>query len=266
MAKSYVKIWTDIEDDPWFLSLSCLERGLWLQMLVRAKAAGDTGEFSWKNPTHAGQCLGCDGKTLGKFHRKISENSRALIKTLDGGIIRVTLLNYDKWQRVAKAGQRTPVAEKSEKIPALIRPYKIRQEKKIREESKSHCASAKRLDPHEELRREDLTKVVEIISKWDCMKSAKNPYGIAGKLVAIYQHDPVFTCEVLKEKSDIFGLCKDSSHLIASATATYQRASDIRDIESRAHQHDDGTRRGSDPESISKTLRNEVKGADDEQH
>ncbi len=150
MAKSYVKIWTDIEDDEWFLSLSCLERGLWLQMLVRAKAAGDSGEFSWRNPTQAAQHLGCDGKTLRKFLGKIQEksaqnpetggrfgaatgkildNSRTLVKTLDSGVLRITLLNYDKWQRDAKAGQRTPVADKSEKNPPIIRPDKIRPDK-----------------------------------------------------------------------------------------------------------------------------------------
>ncbi len=124
--------------------------------------------------------------------------------------------------------------------------------------SQSCDKAAKRLDPHEELRREDLTKVVEIITKWDCMKNAKNPYGIAGKLVEVYKGDPVFTCEVLRQKSDIFGLCKDSSHLIASATATYQRASDIRDIESASHRIDDGSKRGGGMKSIKDVIgRNE---------
>jgi hypothetical protein len=149
----------------------------------------------------------------------------------------VALPNYKKYQELRAM---------KDNIPPNIEQSRLDQSRadKKRPDQNLSGKTAQGLDPYEIQRREDLEGVVKIISAWPCMKGVKNPYGIAGKLFNIYKKDAVFTCEVLRQKSDIFCLCKDASHLIASATATYQRASDIPEIESRAHKQDDGTKRG----------------------
>jgi len=164
---------------------------------------------------------------------KMQAKCKQTVNRASNGVTVINLPNYRKYQEL-RAIKNNIDANNRDKS----RADKSRADKNLSGDA------AKRLDPHEELRREDLTKVVEIIIDWPCMKGAKNPYGIAGKLVNVYKKDAVFACEVLREKSDIFRSCKDASHLIASATATYQRASDIREIESRAHKQDDATKRG----------------------
>jgi hypothetical protein len=233
--EQFVKIYTKLLDDEWFVGLTGIQRGIFLQLIVMMKRRSDCGYFCTRSVQELSTQCAVNRRTMDRMIVKMQAKWPQCVRRLSEGVIEITLPNYSKYQAVTA---------KKNNIATNNRDQTKTRPDQTRKESKSHCASAKQLDPYEELRREDLTKVVEIIGKWDCMKNEKNPYGIAGKLVAIYKHDPVFACEVLRQKSDIFCLCKNASHLIASATATYQRASDIREIESAAHKHDDGTKRG----------------------
>lgn len=95
--------------------------------------------------------------------------------------------------------------------------------------------SSCRYSPEEELRREDLSRIVEVIAKWDCMHREANPYGIAGQIYNIIGRDVDFVLQVLKEKADYLKKASSSGHLIASVLALKQKDYNWRDIESRAH-------------------------------
>ncbi|MEE9401635.1 MAG: hypothetical protein V3V47_00400 [Desulfobacteria bacterium] len=130
--------------------------------------------------------------------------------------------------------------------------------------SKSHCASATdvppqkegkhKYEPEEELRREDATRIVQVIENWDCMKGSKM-YQVAGKIRNILSGKDADTAiQILKEKSE--HLCKmtDIHAFYAYLTGIYRKSDDIGEIESRAHRIDDGTKRGGDPKRMKRII------------
>jgi len=135
---SYAKIWTDIFNDEWFLSLSATQRAIWLQLIITAKMYGDTGLVSGRSGGALGSLWGCDGKTCGKILGKfLSDQKIELRKNPTGGMV-IRILNYDYWQRLRKPGDKEKSfegipnsRENSGKIPSIIRQDKIRQDKTI---------------------------------------------------------------------------------------------------------------------------------------
>ena len=135
---SYAKIWTDIFNDEWFLSLSATQRAIWLQLIITAKMYGDTGLVSGRSGGALGSLWGCDGKTCGKILGKfLSDQKIELRKNPTGGMV-IKILNYDYWQRLRKPGDKEKsfegipnARENSGKIPSIIRQDKIRQDKTI---------------------------------------------------------------------------------------------------------------------------------------
>lgn len=130
--------------------------------------------------------------------------------------------------------------------------------------SKSHCASATdvpsqkngkhKYEPKEELRREDATRIVQVIENWDCMKGSKM-YQVAGKIRNILSGKDADTAiQILKEKSEHLSKMTDIHAFYAYLTGIYRKSDDIGEIESRAHQHDDGTARGGDPKRINEVM------------
>jgi hypothetical protein len=140
VAQLFVKVWTDVEHDDWFLGLSCLERGVWLQLLVAAKSAGNTGEISWRNLTFGAQYMACDRKTLGKILRKFHENSRLLLTESNNGVVRIILHNWQKWQQDTKKPSTGYKREKSVENP--LRVEKSRVEKSRAEHTSQNSASS----------------------------------------------------------------------------------------------------------------------------
>ena len=96
----YVKIWTDIENDSWFISLNGNERGLWLQMIVYCKNHGDSGEIFLRNISHCATTFGFDRATMGRMLRKFAENERIELQ-LDSKPVRIKLLKYKYWQELS---------------------------------------------------------------------------------------------------------------------------------------------------------------------
>lgn len=111
--------------------------------------------------------------------------------------------------------------------------------------SKSHCEDATDVpsqsdqkpeyDPKEELRRENLKKIVDKISQWQCMHRHKNPYAIAQKILDLFDGDTPFCLLFLDRKKDSLKLANDASHLLGSLTNMKYQDSHWRDIESDAH-------------------------------
>ena len=97
----YVKIWTSTLNDEWFTSLSCVRRGIWLQLLIYAKSAGDTGEISTKNPGVLAGILGADTETLRKSLGFFAEKSHIEILSHKSPLT-LRICKYKYWQGLRK--------------------------------------------------------------------------------------------------------------------------------------------------------------------
>lgn len=127
----YAKIWTDIKNDEWFVSLPCVARGLFIQLIIHAR--------SWENSTiflrnfpHASTEFGLDRSTCAKYLRKFHEDGKIILSENDG-ILRITVVNYDRWQGLTqreKSGKNHVFREKSEKNSPYIREEKRREKNK----------------------------------------------------------------------------------------------------------------------------------------
>jgi len=132
MPGVFVKVWTDIyEDRNFFIPLSLVGRGVWLQLIVLAKMQGDSGRISYRCWNGFGSALGCDGKTARKILGNFHENCRILL-TEEKNCITVEILNYLKYQELnarehGKSHGKVP--EISGKIPLERREEKTREEK-----------------------------------------------------------------------------------------------------------------------------------------
>ena len=96
----YVKIWTAILSDEKFLSLSALERGVFLQLIVSCKSQGDDGYVRVRSVAGVGLMCGCDRSTSAKCLRKFAEISLCQIATTQYGGVEIYIPNYLKWQEV----------------------------------------------------------------------------------------------------------------------------------------------------------------------
>lgn len=70
-----MKIWTTLTNKIEFLSLSALNRGIYLQLLLWCKGRDDSGTIVVQNKNALGALLGCDGKTAWKSLGILQENS-----------------------------------------------------------------------------------------------------------------------------------------------------------------------------------------------
>lgn len=139
----YAKIWTEIESDNWFVGLSCLQRGVWLQLIVMAKNRGDTGELSFRSWRAAGESLGLDAgtckKTLRFFSdpsektastedtrkkslRDFSSTSKIILEEVSNGTLRIVIPKYHYYQHLRKPKEYNANCD----IPA-VKPAEIRQ-------------------------------------------------------------------------------------------------------------------------------------------
>jgi len=94
----YAKFWTDMRHDPWFISLNCLARGLFQQLILKAKEEGDTGVISARNFTLLGLEFGCEGSTCRKNLGKFRDDGKLRIEKDKYGVLIITILNYTYWQ------------------------------------------------------------------------------------------------------------------------------------------------------------------------
>lgn len=99
MNLSYAKFWTSMLTDEWFVSLNCAERGFWMQLILIAKAWGDTGVITTRSGAAIGQATGLDGKTARKFLGKFLENARLEVVEQTGKFLTIKIVNYQYWQQ-----------------------------------------------------------------------------------------------------------------------------------------------------------------------
>ncbi len=146
----YAKIWTDIFNDAWFLSLSLTERGFWLQLIVYAKLVGDSGVVRGRSWAALGSVWGCDGKTCRKILGNFLDSGKVVRNNPDCEF-EFEILNYKYWQGLTKIQvnpNARPIKENSKKIPSQpdqSRSEQIRSEQNIREDMSPDKSGSPRL-------------------------------------------------------------------------------------------------------------------------
>jgi uncharacterized phage protein (TIGR02220 family) len=117
---SYVKIWTDIRNDEWFISLRLIERGLWYELLCLAKQRGDCGRFFLRSRRTLAAEVGGDDSTVTRILGIFRHTGKVFVEDLPSGNIEITIPKYQYWQELTKdeikdvvAKNRRKAAEKS---------------------------------------------------------------------------------------------------------------------------------------------------------
>jgi hypothetical protein len=95
----WVKIWTDLLHDPWFMSLSLAYKGAYLMLIVMAKQQGDTGRIWVKSWVFLTTVWGANRKTVGKIVDYFTQCQKIKNGKNTQGLIWIELCNYEKWQR-----------------------------------------------------------------------------------------------------------------------------------------------------------------------
>lgn len=131
----FAKIWTDIESDEWFLGLSCLQRGVFLQLIVLAKNRGNSGELSFRSHRAIAENLGLDRSTSVKTLRLFNDSSHISLEEMDNGIVRIIIPKYLYYQEHKKGKTKVTSDEKPSKTLHPIE--KSREEKSIAEQSRA---------------------------------------------------------------------------------------------------------------------------------
>ena len=96
----YPKIWTTIKKEPWFIEMNASWRGIFLQMIIDAKAQGDTGEISYRGWADFGSQMGADPRTVRACLEHCQSMGRAKILQNCSKIVRIMLTKYSKHQQV----------------------------------------------------------------------------------------------------------------------------------------------------------------------
>lgn len=100
MADKYAKVWTSILYDEWFLSLTAIERGVWLQLIIIAKQFGDSSRIFQRNFPALASTLGTDRKTLRRVAGKFHDDGKIVLHESESGAVDITIVKYDYYQQV----------------------------------------------------------------------------------------------------------------------------------------------------------------------
>lgn len=123
---NYAKMWTDQWEDEWWVSLKCIERGLYSQMITWAKKSGDTGRILFRNFQDFSNTFGIDYKTGVKIIGKFQEKSKITIERGQNFLI-IEICNYIKNQQLKKTSDKKDIGNPLEK--STLNKDKIREEK-----------------------------------------------------------------------------------------------------------------------------------------
>lgn len=111
----YVKIWTDIRNDEWFIGLRLIERGLWYELLTITKVRGDSGRFFVRSRAALAQEVGGDDSTVTRILGKFRQDGKISLRELPGKQLEITIPNYVQWQELTKDGAKDKIAKSRRK-------------------------------------------------------------------------------------------------------------------------------------------------------
>lgn len=115
----YAKIWTDIKSDAWFISLPCIARGIFMQLIIDAKMQGDCGIITGRSWSHLGSGWGADARIARKYVEEMQAQHKLTI-TASQKCVSIYLHNYQYWQGLTKNEvnpNKRPSKQKCSKIP-----------------------------------------------------------------------------------------------------------------------------------------------------
>jgi hypothetical protein len=137
----FVKIWTTVKQDAWYLSLKNSQRGIWFQCLIEAKdgeKSGEIGTFFASSYSSLAQTFGCDDTTARKILTKFADDCKLTIKTNEFGTLTIHILNFQYWQGLSRDRDniktdknRRKIGEKSAKNPPELIENEIENESEI---------------------------------------------------------------------------------------------------------------------------------------
>lgn len=120
----WVKLYYSIFRERWFQSLSCSQRGFFLQLVILSVGAT---EKSGKNPvlffrgaSQLASFLNCDGKTAGKSLGLFLQMNKISVENTPDGLIAVSVLKYHRYQKDMLENRYVDESEKSGKNPGLV--------------------------------------------------------------------------------------------------------------------------------------------------
>lgn len=96
----YVKIWTQLTDDPKFLGLSMNERSGLFQLIVAAKKQRDNGTIWVRAMSALAQDWACEVRTARKVLVKLQETGWCDYEKHPDNTVEVTLHNYKEFQEI----------------------------------------------------------------------------------------------------------------------------------------------------------------------
>jgi hypothetical protein len=94
----YPKIWTLILDDSWFKSLSAVQRGIFLQLILMARRSGKDGEISARSISELAMVCGTDRGTMSATLRIFQQDLKISVVEKSARLLKLKLMNYLKWQ------------------------------------------------------------------------------------------------------------------------------------------------------------------------
>jgi hypothetical protein len=128
----YAKFWTTMLTDEWFVGLNCNQRGFWMQLILTAKAWGDTGTITFSSWSACAQHMGTERSTCVRCMTKFECDLRIRCTVVKRKFISIEILNYKHWQglRLQKDGnfhiskcENSPTT-----IPKQTIPYHTKEE------------------------------------------------------------------------------------------------------------------------------------------
>lgn len=97
LGNRFVKVWTDLLYDPWFMNLTINQRGIYLNLLLLTKQEGDIGLISRRNFSLLASEMNADRVTLTRALRRFHEGEHIHLEEGDG-YIRIEVVDYQLWQ------------------------------------------------------------------------------------------------------------------------------------------------------------------------
>ncbi len=129
----YAKLWTDITNDEWYVSLNGLERSMFFQLIVACKKGGDTGDIFTPSVTALGTEFSISRKSCGKYLAKFAESGTIKLRKTESGQLHIFVVNYHKNQRLRTPKDKPTVGKFATNTPQNNSANKIKEEN-IREE------------------------------------------------------------------------------------------------------------------------------------
>lgn len=115
MSGGYAKVWTKVQHGKWFQTLTCNQRGVWLQLIILAKDRGRSGGIFYKSCSGLAHDLGIDRSTLGRTLRKFQQAMNIDLDWKKNGELSIHIRNFKFYQEIATPKNPDRPVEKSTK-------------------------------------------------------------------------------------------------------------------------------------------------------